>query len=158
MSESYDDELVPAVVREDAEDELSEIATFIPPVDPSCVDLKYSASLAQLLLQEVDLASTSEKRSHVGKPGPHMQHACSGESAAQNTGALARPAAKNMPLSEHDAQDIRKMLYMRVEGIEGQERLQYLRQTWKSSIWYHIGFYDVQKSQNLQHKKKHPFK
>ena len=22
----------------------------------------------------------------------------------------------------------------------------------------HIGFYDVQKSQNLQHKKKHPFK
>ena len=27
------------------------------------------------------------------------------------------------------------MLNMRAEGIERQERLQYLRQTWKSSIW-----------------------
>ena len=28
------------------------------------------------------------------------------------------------------------MLYLRAEGIERQERLQYLRQTWKSSIWF----------------------
>ena len=26
-------------------------------------------------------------------------------------------------------------MYLRAEGIERQERLQYLRQTWKSSIW-----------------------
>ena len=49
--------------------------------------------------------------------------------------ALARPASNNMPLSEHDTQELRRLLYLRAEGIEGQERLQYLRQTWKSSIW-----------------------
>ena len=40
-----------------------------------------------------------------------------------------------MPLSEHDTQELRRLLYLRGEGIERQERLQYLRQTWKSSIW-----------------------
>ena len=59
----------------------------------------------------------------------HMQYACSGESAVQNTDALARPAANNMPLSKHDAQELRRMLYVIAEGIERQERLQYLRQT-----------------------------
>ena len=142
--ESYDDELVPTFVREDADDQLSEIASSIPPVDPgcvdlkhtafsippvdpSCVDLKHTAFLAQLLLEEVDLESTSEQRSPVGKAVLHMQHTCSGESAAQKTGALARPAANNMPLLEHDAQELRKMLYLRAEGIERQERLQYLK-------------------------------
>ena len=50
--ESYHDELEPAIVREDANDELSEIASSNPPVDASCVDPKRSAFLAQLLLQE----------------------------------------------------------------------------------------------------------
>ena len=81
------------------------------------------------------MESTSQQRSPVGKPVLHMQHTCSRESAVQNTGALARPAANNMPLSEHDAQELQKMLYLRAEGIERQERLQYLRQIWKSSIW-----------------------
>ena len=49
--------------------------------------------------------------------------------------ALARPAFNNMPLSEHDTQELRRLLYLKAEGIERQERLQYLRQTWKSSIW-----------------------
>ena len=49
--------------------------------------------------------------------------------------ALARPASNNMPLSEHDTQELRRLLYLKAEGIERQERLQYLRQTWKSSIW-----------------------
>ena len=40
-----------------------------------------------------------------------------------------------MPLSEHDTQELRRLLYLKAEGIERQERLQYLRQTWKSSIW-----------------------
>ena len=40
-----------------------------------------------------------------------------------------------MPLSEHDTQELWRLLYMKAEGIERQERLQYLRQTWKSSIW-----------------------
>ena len=65
----------------------------------------------------------------------HMQHTCSGEPVAQSPDALARPASNNMPLSERNIQELRRLLYLRAEGIERQERLQYLRQTWKSSIW-----------------------
>ena len=121
-------------MREGADDQLSVIASSISPVDPSCVDRKHSSFLAQLLLEQVDLESTSERRCLVAKPVLHMQHACSGGSAAWNTGALAQPAANNLPLSEHDAQELRKMLYLRAKGIERQERLPYLRRTWKSSI------------------------
>ena len=133
--ESPDGDLGPAAVKEDANDELSEIASSIPAVDPSCVELKHSAFLAQLLLEEVDLESTSEPTSPVGKTVLHMQHTCSGEPVAQSPDALARPASNNMPLSEHDTQELRQLLYLKAEGIERQERLQYLRQTWKSSIW-----------------------
>ena len=52
---SPDGYLEPGAVKEDADDQLSEIASTIPPVDPSCVDLKHSAFLAQLLLEEVDI-------------------------------------------------------------------------------------------------------
>ena len=62
----------------DADDQLSEIASSFPPVDPSCVELKHSAFLAQLLLEEVDLESTSEPVIPVGEPVVHMQHTCSG--------------------------------------------------------------------------------
>ena len=102
---------------------------------PSCVELKQSAFLAQLLLEEVDLESTSEPASPVGKPVLHMQHGHSGEPVAQSPDALARPASNNMPLSEHDTQELRRLSYLKAEGIERQERLQYLRQTWNSSIW-----------------------
>ena len=54
---------------------------------------------------------------------------------AQSPDALARPASNNMPLFGHDSQELRRLLYLKAEGIERQERLQYLRQTWKSSIW-----------------------
>ena len=100
--ESPDGDLEPAAVKEDAGDQLSEIASSIPPVDPSCVDLKHSAFLAQLLLEEVDLGSTSEPTSSVGKPVLHMQHTCSGEPLTQSPDALARPASNIMPLSEYD--------------------------------------------------------
>ena len=53
--ESPDGYLEPAAVKEDADDQLSKITSTIPPVDPSCVDIKHSAFLAQLLLEEVDL-------------------------------------------------------------------------------------------------------
>ena len=56
--ESPDGDLEPAAVKEDAGDQLSEIASTLPPVDASCVELKHSAFLAQLLLEEVDLEST----------------------------------------------------------------------------------------------------
>ena len=64
--ESPDDYLESAAVKEDADDQLSEIASTIPPGDPSCVDLKHSAFLAQLLLEEVDLESTYEPASPLG--------------------------------------------------------------------------------------------
>ena len=121
-------------VKEDADDQVSEIARTIPPVDPSCVELKHSAFLAQLLLEVVDLESTSEPTSTVGKPVLHMQHTHSGEPVAQTPDALARPTSNNMPLSEHDTQELRRLLYLKAEGIERQERLQYLRQTWKCCI------------------------
>ena len=64
-----------------------------------------------------------------------MQHTCSGEPVAQSPDALAPPASNDMPLSEYDTQELRRLLYLRAEGIERQKRLQYLRQTWKISIW-----------------------
>ena len=71
--ESPDGYLEPAAVKEVADDQLSEIASAIPPVDPSSVELKHSAFLAQLLLEEVNSESTSEPASPVGKPVLHMQ-------------------------------------------------------------------------------------
>ena len=133
--ESPDGYLEPAAVKEDAADQPSEIASTISPVEPSCVELKHSAFLAQLLLKEVDLESTSEPTSPLERPVLHMQPMHTGEPLARSPNALARPASNNMPLSEHDTQQFRRLLYPKAEGIERQERLQYLRQTWKSSIW-----------------------
>ena len=64
-----------------------------------------------------------------------MNYMHSGEPGAQSPDALARPASNNMPLSEHDTQQLRRLLYLKAEGIERQERPQYLRHTLKSSIW-----------------------
>ena len=104
--DSPDGYLEPAAVKEDADDQLSEIASNIPPVDPSCVELKHSAFLAQLFFEEVDLQSTSEPTSPVRKPVLHMQSTHSGEPMAKSPDALARPASDNMPLSEHDTQEL----------------------------------------------------
>ena len=100
--EPPDGYLEPAAVKEDDDDQLSEIASTIPLVDPSCVELKHGAFLAQLLLEGVDLKSTSKPTSSVGKPVLHMQHLHSGEPVAQSPDALVRPASNNMQLSEHD--------------------------------------------------------
>ena len=100
-----------------ADDQLSEIASTIPPADPSCVDLKHSVFPAQLLLEEVDLESTSEPAPHVGKPVLHMQPVHTGGPVARSPDALARPASNNMPLSEHDTQDLRWLLYLKAQGI-----------------------------------------
>ena len=91
-SESPDDDLEPAVVKRDTDDQLSEIASSIPSVDPRCVELQHSVFFAQLLLEEVDLESTSEPTSPVGKLVLHMQHTWSNEPVAQGPDALARRA------------------------------------------------------------------
>ena len=64
-----------------------------------------------------------------------MQPMLTGEPVARSPDTLAPPASNNMPLSEHDTQELRRLLYLKAEGSERKERLQYLRQTWKSSIW-----------------------
>ena len=64
-----------------------------------------------------------------------MQHMHSGEPVAQSPDALARLPSNNMPLSEHHTEELLRLLYLKAEGIERQEWLPYLRQTWKSSIW-----------------------
>ena len=64
-----------------------------------------------------------------------MQPMPTGEPVAPIAVALARPASNDMPLSEHDTQELWRLLYLKAESIERQERLKYLRQTWKSSIW-----------------------
>ena len=71
--ESPDGDLEPAPVKRDADDQLSEIASAIPPVDPSSVEPKHSAFPAQLLLKEGDLVSSSEQPSPGWKPVLHMQ-------------------------------------------------------------------------------------
>ena len=57
---------------------------------------------------------------------------------ARSLDALARPASNNMPLSEQDTQELQRLMYLKAEGIERQERLQYLRQTWKSRKVYSV--------------------
>ena len=52
--ESPDGDLETAAVKEDADDQLSEIASSIPPVDSSCVELKHSAFLAQFISTSVE--------------------------------------------------------------------------------------------------------
>ena len=104
-------------MKEDADDQLSEIASTIPPVEPSCVDRKHSAFLAQLLLEEVVLGSTSEPAPPVGKPVLHMQPMHTGEPVARSPDALARPASNNMPLSEHDTQELGRLLYLKAKVL-----------------------------------------
>ena len=118
--ESPDGYLEPAAVKEDADDQLSEIASTIPPVDLSCADLKHNAFLAHLLLEEVDVESTPEPASPVGKPVLHMRPMHTGEPVARSPDALTRPASTNMTLSEHDTQELRRLLYLKAEGIERQ--------------------------------------
>ena len=132
--DSPDGYLDPAAVNEDAEDHLSEMASTIPPVDPSCVELKHSALLAQLLLEEVDLQSTSESTSVLVNRCCTCSICSQVNPLAEDPDAPARPASNIMALSEHDTQELRRLSYLRAEGIERQERLQYPRQTWKSSI------------------------
>ena len=64
--ECSDEQETPAVSTPlaDADDGLSDIASAIPPVDPEVLTLKHRASLAQLLLDEVDLGESTHGGSH----------------------------------------------------------------------------------------------
>ena len=114
----------------DADDHLSEIASSIPPVDPEVLTVKHNAFLAQLLMDEVDPGEST--------PGGSPDHAVFSIRAADSpTGQVpcAKPAVNNMPVSWYDVQDLQQVLWTKAEAIERPTRLDFLRRTWKMSIW-----------------------
>ena len=130
--ECSDEQETPAVSTPlaDADDRLSDIASAIPTVDLEMVTLKYSAFLAQLLMDQVDLGESTRGGSH--------DHAIFPTQATDGpTGQVpgAKPSPNNMTVSPYDVQDLQQVLWAKAEGIERRTRLDLLRRTWKTSIW-----------------------
>ena len=130
--ECSDEQEMPAVSTPlaDADDRLSDIASAIPTVDLEMVTLKYSAFLAQLLMDQVDLGEFTGGGSH--------DHAILPMQATDGpTGQVpgAKPSPNNMPVSWYDVQDLQQVLWAKAEGIERRTRLDLLKRTWKTSIW-----------------------
>ena len=130
--ECSDEQETPAVSAPfaDADDRLSDIASAIPLVDPDIVTLKHSASLAQLLMDEVDLGESTHSGSH-DHPAFSMQ--ASNGPTGQVPGA--KPSSNNMPVSWYDVQDLQQVLWAKAEGIQRRTRLDLLKRTWKTSLW-----------------------
>ena len=131
--ECSDEQEMPAVSTPlaDADDRLSNIASAIPPVDPEMVTLKHNTSLAQLLMDEVDLGESSHGRSH--------DHAVFSMPATDDpTGQVpgAEPSSNNMPVSWYDVQDLQQVLWAKAEGMERETLLDLRKRTWKMSIWF----------------------
>ena len=89
----------------DAEDRLSKTGSAIPPVNQEVLTLKNSAFLAQLLMDEVDLAEST--------PGGAHDHAVFSIQATvgptcQVPGAKLSPS--NMPISWYNVQDLQQVL------------------------------------------------
>ena len=112
-----------------ADDHLSEIAGVIPPVNPEVLTLKHNAFLAQLLLEEVDLDSTSVgSRDHTILSMP-PSHGPTGKVPG------TKPSPNNMPVSERDVQNLQRVLWAKAEGIKRRTRLDLVKRIRKSSIW-----------------------
>ena len=94
----------------DAQDHLTEIASSIPPVNPDVLTLKHNAFLAQLLMEEVDLAPTRD--------GSHNHDVFSMGASDGPTGKVrgANPSPNNMRVSEHDVQTLQHNLWAKAEG------------------------------------------
>ena len=129
--ESYDEMETPTVSPPlaNADEHLSEIASAIPPVNPEVLTLKHNAFLGQLLMEEVDLDSTSI--------GSHDHTVSSMRASDGPTRKIPRPkpSPNNMPISERDVENLQQVLWAKAEGIERQTRLDLLKRTWRSSIW-----------------------
>ena len=114
----------------DANDHLSEIAVAIPRVNPEVLTLKQSASLAQLLMDEVDLGESSPRG---GQDHTVFSMLATDGPARQVPGT--QPPRNNMPVSWYDIQDLQQVLWAKAEGIEQRNRLDLLKRTWKTSTW-----------------------
>ena len=105
----------------DADDDLTEIASAIPPVNLVVLRLKHSVFLAQLLMDQVDLGESSPN-------GAHDHAAFSMRATDGPTGQV--PGAKlspiNIPYSWYDVQDLHQVLGAEAEGIEQRPRLDLL--------------------------------
>ena len=89
----------------DAEDQLSEMARRIPLVNLEVLILEHSAFLAQLPLEEVDLEST------VGESYDHTVLSLRRSDSQTGEVSAAEPSLINMLASEHDVQDLQKVLW-----------------------------------------------
>ena len=124
--ECSDEQEIPAVSTSlaDADDRLSKIASAIPPDDPQVLTLKYSAFLAQLFVDEVDLGESAHG-------GSHEHTVFSMQATDRPTGHVlgAKPSTNNMPVSWHHVQDLEQVLWAKAEGIERLTRLRILKKT-----------------------------
>ena len=114
----------------DADDQLSEIASAIQPVNPKALTLKQCAFLAQLLVNNVDLGESS--------PSGSQHHAVFSMRAGYGpTGQVpgAKPSPNNMLVSWCDVQDLQQVLSAKDKGIKQCTRLDLLKRTSPRSIW-----------------------
>ena len=129
--ESYDEVETPAISAPmiDANDNLSEIPTAIPPMNADVLTVKRNAFLAQLLMEEVDLDSTSVA-SH-----DHTALRMRPSDGPTRKIPNAKPSPNNMTISERDAKNMQHVLRAKAEGIERRTRLDLRKMAWKSSSW-----------------------
>ena len=99
-------------------------------MNPEVLTLKHTASLAQLLMDEVDLGEST--------PNGAQDHSVfSMQDTDGPTGQVpgAKPSPNNMPVSWYDVQDLQQVLWSEAEGIERRTRLDLLKRSWKTSVW-----------------------
>ena len=66
---------------------------------------------------------------------PHSHPFLSMRRTPKEGPSYAKPSPNNMPVSDPDIREMQTLLWARAEGIERRARLDYLKKTWKSSIW-----------------------
>ena len=114
----------------DADDPLSEIAGFIPLLNPEVLTLKQSAFLAQLLMDEVDLGESTPRESQ-----DHASFSMQATDGPAGQVSGAKPSPNNISVSWSDVQDLKQVLWSKAEGIERLTRLDLFKRTWKTSVW-----------------------
>ena len=130
--ECSDEQETPAVSTPmaDADKRLNDIASAIPPVHPEVVTLKRRASLAQLLMDQVDLSASTHGGSH-----DHAVFSMQATDGPTRQVPGAKPSPNNMPVSWYDVQDHQQVLWAKAEGIKRRIRLDLLKRTRKTSTW-----------------------
>ena len=113
--ECSDEQETPAVSKPlpDADNRLSDIAIATSPVNPEVLTLKDSAFLAQLLMDELDLAESTHGGSH-----DNAVFSMQATDGPRGQVPGAKPSPNNMPVSGYNVQDLQHLLWAKAEGIE----------------------------------------